>query len=45
MINLKVKKSSFFSLNKSKHVLFDNQDDYRDFLTLFEASREESSAK
>ena len=42
MVNLKVKKSSFFSLNKSKHVLFDSADDYNDFVKLFEVAKDET---
>ena len=42
MINVKVKKTSFFSLNKSKHNLFDSSDDYNDFVKLFEITKDET---
>lgn len=45
MVNIKVKKSSFFSLNKSKHVLFDSSEEYNDFLKVFELAKDESTSK
>ena len=45
MINIKVKKTSFFSFNKSKHILFDSSEDYKDFLKVFELAKDESESK
>ena len=44
MVNIKVKKTSLFSFNKSKHVLFDTNDEYHEFIKLFEISRDEASS-
>lgn len=45
MVNIKVKKSSFFSFAKSKNVLFDTSDDYNLFLKVFEEAKDESTSR